>query len=141
MIQIKRTYEPPAPGDGRRILVERLWPRGMKKEALAADAWMKEVAPSTELRTWFAHRVERWAEFQRRYRSELDANPDGWQPIIDASSAGTVTLLYSAHDPLHNSAVVLRDYLAEREAGRPRRGQRATKPTASGKPSARRRSR
>src|SRR4029079_1748475 len=102
MIRIKRTYDPPARGDGRRILVERLWPRGMRKEALAADAWMKEVAPSPELRKWFYHRVERWEEFQRRYQNELDANPDGWKPILDASSSGTVTLLYSAHDTLHN---------------------------------------
>jgi uncharacterized protein YeaO (DUF488 family) len=118
MIQIKRTYDPPKRGDGRRILVERLWPRGMKKEALAADAWMKEVAPTTELRKWFNHRVERWDEFQRRYRRELDDNPDAWKPILDASSRGAVTLLYSAHDPLHNSALVLRDYLAERATGR-----------------------
>src|SRR5688572_32014515 len=98
MIRIKRTYEAPARGDGRRILVERLWPRGMKKETLNADAWMKEVSPSTELRKWFDHRVERWEEFRRRYRDELNANPGGWKPILDASSRGTVTLLYSAHD-------------------------------------------
>ena len=118
MIRIKRTYDPPARGDGRRILVERLWPRGMTKEALAAEAWMKEVAPSTELRKWFDHRVERWAEFQRRYRQELNANPDGWKPILDASGRRTVTLLYSAHDTLHNGAVVLRDYLTKRAIGR-----------------------
>lgn len=117
MIQIKRTYDSPARTDGRRFLVERLWPRGMKKEALVADAWMKTVAPSTELRKWFDHRVERWEEFRRRYRAELDANPDAWKPILDAQSSGTVTLLYSAHDVLHNGAVVLRDYLAERPAG------------------------
>jgi len=121
MIQIKRTYEPPARGDGRRILVERLWPRGMKKEVLAADAWMKEVAPSTELRKWFGHRVKRWEEFQRRYRNELDVNPEGWKPLLNASGSGTVTLLYSAHDTVHNGALVLRDYLAEREAGRAHR--------------------
>ena len=86
MIRIKRTYDPPARGDGRRILVERLWPRGMKKEALAADAWMKEVAPSTELRKWFDHRVERWEEFRRRYRKELRREPGRWEPILDASS-------------------------------------------------------
>ena len=124
MLQIKRTYDPPARGDGRRILVERLWPRDMKKEALAADAWMKEVAPSTELRKWFDHRVERWEEFLRRYRAELTANPSAWEPILDASRGGTVTLLYSAHDVLHNSAVVLRDYLAGREAGAPHRKKR-----------------
>jgi uncharacterized protein YeaO (DUF488 family) len=116
MIQIKRTYEPPARADGRRILVERLWPRGLKKEALAADEWVKEVAPSTGLRQWFDHRVERWAEFQRRYRRELDANPGAWEPILAASMRGPVTLLYSAHDTLHNGALVLRDYLIVRAA-------------------------
>jgi uncharacterized protein YeaO (DUF488 family) len=114
VIQIKRTYDPPARSDGRRILVERLWPRGMKKEAVAADAWMKEVAPSTELRKWFDHRVERWEEFRRRYRSELDANRAAWEPIAEAAKAGSLTLLYSAHDQEHNGAVVLRDYLGDR---------------------------
>jgi uncharacterized protein YeaO (DUF488 family) len=113
VIRIKRTYDPPARDDGRRILVERLWPRGMKKQALAADAWMKDVAPSTKLRKWFDHRVERWEEFRRRYRAELDANPAAWQPIIEAAKPRNVTLLYSAHDTVHNGAVVLRDYLAE----------------------------
>lgn len=121
MIRIKRTYEPPARGDGRRILVERLWPRGMKKDALDADAWLKEVAPSTELRKWFDHRLERWEEFRRRYRRELGANKAAWEPILDAERRGTVTLLYSAHDVLHNGAVVLRDYLMKRQAGRSRR--------------------
>jgi uncharacterized protein YeaO (DUF488 family) len=96
----------------------------MKKEAVAADAWMKEVAPSTELRQWFDHQVERWAEFRRRYRKELDAHPDAWEPILDAEKRGTVTLLYSAHDVLHNGAVVLRDYLVERQSRRVRRGKR-----------------
>jgi uncharacterized protein YeaO (DUF488 family) len=118
MIQIKRTYDPPARGDGRRILVERLWPRGMTKERLAADAWLKEVAPSTKLRKWFDHRVERWAEFQRRYRRELSDNPNSWEPILDAAGERTVTLLYSAHDTVHNGAVVLSDYLVERAARR-----------------------
>jgi uncharacterized protein YeaO (DUF488 family) len=124
MIRIKRTYDAPRRGDGRRILVERLWPRGMKKEAVAADVWMKEVAPSTELRKWFGHRVERWGEFRRRYRKELDASPSPWEPILDASGRGTVTLLYSAHDVLHNGAVVLRDYLVERQAHQSRRKRR-----------------
>jgi uncharacterized protein YeaO (DUF488 family) len=114
MIRIKRTYDRPARGDGRRILVERLWPRGMKKEAVAADAWVKDVAPSTSLRKWFGHRVERWAGFRRRYRRELTTNPSAWAPILAASRRGTVTLLYSAHDVLHNGAVVLRDYLVKR---------------------------
>jgi uncharacterized protein YeaO (DUF488 family) len=119
MIRIKRAYEPPATNDGRRLLVERLWPRGMKKAALAADGWLKDAAPSTELRTWFGHRVERWDEFQRRYRAELRANPDAWRPILDAAHDGPVTLLYAAHDVEHNGALVLRDFLAGRE-GRPR---------------------
>ena len=118
MIRIKRTYEAPARGDGQRILVERLWPRGMKKEALDVDAWVKEVAPSTELRKWFDHRVERWEEFRRRYRYELNANPGGWKPILDASNRGTVTLLYSARDTEHNGAAVLSDYLSKRSSRR-----------------------
>lgn len=125
MLQIKRTYDPPARGDGRRILVERLWPRGMKKEALAAAAWMKEVAPSTELRKWFDHRVERWETFRRRYRADLRANRSAWEPILDAERRGTVTLLYSARDVLHNGAVVLRDFLLEQRPGGRRPGKRA----------------
>ena len=114
MIRIKRAYEPCASADGKRFLVERLWPRGMKKEALVMDGWLKEVAPSTKLRTWFGHRPERFAEFRRRYRAELDANADAWRPIVAAARHGPVTLLYSAHDTEHNGALVLRDYLAER---------------------------
>lgn len=116
MIRIKRVYDAPARGDGRRILVERLWPRGIKKENLAAHAWMKEVAPSTELRKWFGHRPERWEKFRQRYGQELDANTEAWKPILEAAARGTVTLLYSARDTVHNGAVVLRDYLAERAA-------------------------
>jgi uncharacterized protein YeaO (DUF488 family) len=138
MIRIKRTYDPPARGDGRRILVERLWPRGRKKEALAADAWMKEVAPSTALRKWFDHRVERWDEIQRRYRDELNAIADAWGPILEAGEGGPVTLLYSAHDTLHTGAVVLRDYLAARQAKRPARRRTAA---GRGRGAARRRSR
>lgn len=114
MIRIKRAYEPAARGDGRRLLVERLWPRGMRKEALSLDAWVKDVAPSTELRKWFSHRVDRWTGFQRRYRRELSAHRDAWSPILEASRRGPVTLVYSAHDAEHNAAVVLRDYLTRR---------------------------
>ena len=124
MILIKRSYEPPARGDGRRILVERLWPRGMKKVTLRADAWLKDVAPSTELRQWFGHRVERWDEFRRRYRKELSANADAWAPLLDTSSRGTVTLLYSAHDTEHNGAQVLREYLTERSRRPPQTTKR-----------------
>jgi uncharacterized protein YeaO (DUF488 family) len=133
MLKIKRAYEPPEPSDGRRLLVERLWPRGMKKEALAADAWVKEVAPSTELRKWFGHRPERWDEFRRRYRDELAANPEAWAPILDAANHGPVTLLYSAHDTEHNGALVLREYLAERSK------RRAPRAVAKRRPSPRRR--
>ncbi len=121
MIRIKRVYEPRARGDGRRILVERLWPRGMRKEALHLDAWQKDVAPSTTLRKWFDHRVERWEEFQRRYRRELSRSRNVWSPILEASRRGTVTLLYSAHDPEHNGALVLREYLRKRARASPRK--------------------
>jgi uncharacterized protein YeaO (DUF488 family) len=126
MIRIRRAYEPSARGDGRRLLVERLWPRGMRKEALRLDAWVKDVAPSAELRKWFSHRVDRWTEFQRRYRRELSAHRDAWSPILEASRRGPVTLLYSAHDPEHNAAVVLRDYLARQSLKRAPRRKRGT---------------
>lgn len=118
MIQIKRTYEPPGARDGRRILVERLWPRGIKKDALDADGWLKEVAPSAGLRKWFGHRVDRWPEFQRRYRAELDAHPEAWRPLLTASRRGRLTLLYSARDEEHNSALVLRAYLEAHDGRR-----------------------
>lgn len=124
MIRIKRAYDPPLPEDGRRILVERLWPRGLSQDDLDADAWLKDVAPSTRLRQWFDHRVERWREFRRRYRRELSANPGAWKPILAASRHGTVTLLYAAQDTLHNGALVLRDYLAGRESARADRTKR-----------------
>lgn len=112
MLRVKRTYDPPSPADGRRVLVERLWPRGMTKEDVAADEWRKEVAPSPELRKWYGHRPERWEEFQRRYRAELDAAPEGWRPLLEAARQGPLTLLFSARDRERNSAVLLRDYLA-----------------------------
>jgi uncharacterized protein YeaO (DUF488 family) len=120
VIRIKRTYDQPTSADGRRILVDRLWPRGMTKEALAMDAWLKDVTPSTGLRQWFGHRPERWDEFRRRYERELDANIDAWAPIVEASTKGVVTLLYSAQDVAHNHAIVLRDYLARRGGRRAR---------------------
>ena len=118
VIRVKRAYEPKARGDGWRVLVERLWPRGLTKESLAADVWNKDVAPSTELRRWFGHRPERWDEFKRRYEKELTANPDAWGPLRDAAKRRSVTLLYGARDTEHNSAIVLRDFLAERDRGR-----------------------
>ena len=111
MIDRKRAYEPSSAKDGERILVERLWPRGISKETLRLDAWMKEVAPSTELRKWFAHDPAKWTEFRRRYFAELDANRDAWQPLLDLARKKHVTLIYSAHDEEHNAAVALRQYL------------------------------
>ena len=114
MIHIKRVYEPHAASDGRRFLVERLWPRGVAKAMLGMDAWIKDAAPSAELRRWFNHDAARWMEFKRRYRSELDAHPEAWKAILAKARRGRVTLLYSAHDIEHNSAVVLRDFLTVR---------------------------
>jgi uncharacterized protein YeaO (DUF488 family) len=114
MIALKRVYEPAEAADGTRFLVERLWPRGVRKSALVLDAWLKDVAPSTELRRWFGHDPERWQEFRRRYAAELDARPDAWAPILQADRSGTVTLLYSAHDTEHNNAVALKAYLESR---------------------------
>jgi len=111
LIQIKRAYEAPARGDGTRILVERLWPRGVTKDKLALDAWAKEVAPSPELRKWYSHDVKKWPEFQRRYREELKANREALAPLRAAAKRGRVTLIYAAHDAEHNSALVLRRYL------------------------------
>ncbi|MCC7353369.1 MAG: DUF488 domain-containing protein [Anaerolineae bacterium] len=117
MIHVKRVYEPHVSDDGKRFLVERLWPRGMKKESLQLDAWLKEVAPSDALRRWFAHDPRRWAEFQQRYRAELDAHPEAWGELIAAARQGDVTLLYSARDREHNNAVALKMYLEARMAG------------------------
>jgi uncharacterized protein YeaO (DUF488 family) len=114
MIRIKRVYDSPAADDGTRFLVERLWPRGMKKEALHMESWLKDVAPSNELRRWFSHDPAKWAEFRRRYTAELDNNRAVWEPILEAARRGTVTLLYSAHDVEHNNALVLKTYLEER---------------------------
>ncbi len=118
MIQLKRVYEPSARSDGRRILVERLWPRGLTKETAKLDDWLRDVAPSTELRKWFSHDPAKWTEFQRRYRSELDAHPEAWQPILDASANGVVTLLFSSHDAAHNNVVALKSYLESRKSRR-----------------------
>jgi uncharacterized protein YeaO (DUF488 family) len=113
MIHTKRVYEEADPHDGARFLVERLWPRGMKKAALPLDGWIKEVAPSSALRQWFGHDPPRWAEFKRRYFAELDRAPDAWEPLLTAARRGTITLLYSARDTEHNNAVALQEYLAQ----------------------------
>jgi uncharacterized protein YeaO (DUF488 family) len=108
-IQVKRVYDTPKRTDGMRILVDRVWPRGISKAKLKADLWLKEVAPSTELRKWFAHDPVKWPQFKRRYFAELKKNRDALKPLRDAK--GAVTLLYSAHDEQHNQAVALREYL------------------------------
>ncbi len=97
--------------DGTRLLVERLWPRGVKKTSLEIKSWLKDVAPSAGLRKWFSHDPAKWNEFRSRYFAELEANPDAWQPIIAATRHGTVTLIYSSHDMEHNNAVALEEFL------------------------------
>jgi uncharacterized protein YeaO (DUF488 family) len=111
VLKTKRVYEPAETSDGTRFLVDRLWPRGIKKEELKMKAWLKEVAPSPALRKWFAHDPAKWQEFQKRYRAELKGNPDAWQPLLEAAKGGNVTLLYSARDTEHNSAVLLKTFL------------------------------
>ncbi len=114
MIHVKRIYEPPAKADGTRLLVERLWPRGLKKEDAKLDGWLREVAPSTALRKWFNHDPAKWGEFQKRYRDELNRNLEAWQPILEASRKGRVTLLFSSRDAEHNNVVALKAYLESR---------------------------
>ena len=114
MIRVKRVYEPPAKSDGARFLAERLWPRGLKKESLKLEAWLREVAPGTALRKWFHHEPAKWREFQRRYRAELDRHPETWRPIVEAARKGTVTLLFSSRNAGCNNVVALKAYLDER---------------------------
>jgi uncharacterized protein YeaO (DUF488 family) len=118
MIQLKRAYEKPNESDGRRFLVERLWPRGVKKTSLPLEAWLKDVAPSTELRKWFSHDPARWNEFRKRYFAELEKAPEAWQPLVEAARKGTITLIYSSHDEEHNNAVALKDFLTAKLAAR-----------------------
>ncbi len=110
-IRVKRIYEPPRPTDGYRLLVDRLWPRGVSKESASLDAWTKEVAPSSELRRWFGHDASRWQEFKRRYANELDTRQDLVAEILSLARDQPVTLLYSARNTDHNQAVALAEYL------------------------------
>jgi uncharacterized protein YeaO (DUF488 family) len=107
-VKLKRAYEPPAADDGMRILVDRLWPRGISKERAAIDQWMKEISPSTELRKWFGHDPARWNEFRRRYAKEVRQNTDLLDQLRSLARQGPITLVYSAHDEEHNDAVELR---------------------------------
>ena len=116
-IHLARVYDPPSERTGQVFFVERLWPRGVRRDDLTA-VWLKEAAPSPELRRWYGHDVSKWEEFRRRYQAELDASPQTWRPIAEAAAAGDVTLLYGARDRDHNSALVLRDRVQAHLAGR-----------------------
>ena len=113
-IKIKRVYDSPEKDDGFRILVDRLWPRGLTKEKAAADLWLKEMAPTTELRKWFAHDPEKWNDFIKKYRAEIRANPEALAIIKEKMKEGPVTLLYGARDKEHNEANVLLQYLTKK---------------------------
>lgn len=110
-VKIKRVYEEPAKADGKRILIDRLWPRGLTKERADVALWLKDIAPSTELRKWFNHDPEKWDEFKTRYHHELDTNESVRHKLVTELQAEKATLVYSAHDEEHNDAVVLKEYL------------------------------
>jgi uncharacterized protein YeaO (DUF488 family) len=116
-VRVKRVYDEPSDDDGERILVDRLWPRGLTKEKARLDEWMKDVAPTPELRKWFAHDAAKWDEFQRRYTAELDDNADAVKPLAERARAGRVTLLYATRDPERNSAALLAAYLRRHARG------------------------
>ena len=130
MITLKRAYDPVSRSDGWRVLVERLWPRGLSKTKLRVDEWLKDVGPSSELRKWFGHDPQKWDTFRRRYARELDSRKDAWQPIVSATRRGHVTLVYSSRDTEHNNAVALQQYLRSkmRRRAAPPRAVAATRP-------------
>ena len=134
MVTLKRAYDPVAATDGKRLLVERLWPRGLSKDRLKLDGWIREVAPTTELRKWFGHDPAKWRQFRIRYFRELDSQPESWRSIVSLARRGTVTLVYSSHDEEHNNAVALREYLQlkTRQRARRRRSTSLHRPRASG---------
>lgn len=110
-VKLKRAYEPPKASDGARVLVDRLWPRGVRKADAAIDEWMKDIAPSTALRRWFGHDPDRWREFRARYQRELKQKPEQLERLRKLARQGAITLVYSAHDEAHNNAVALRSML------------------------------
>jgi uncharacterized protein YeaO (DUF488 family) len=122
IIKLKRAYEEPSAQDGTRVLVDRLWPRGLRKQDAGIDHWFKEIAPSAELRKWFAHDPARWSDFRRRYTAELRRHSEQIEQLRQLARRGTITLVYGARDEEHNDAVVLRDVLAR---GMPRPGARS----------------
>ena len=113
MFKLKRAYDEPSHEDGARYLIDRLWPRGVKKDALKIEGWVKDVAPSDALRKWFNHDPAKWDEFRKRYFAELHSKPDAWEPLLEAGRKGPVTLVYSARDTEHNDAVALTEYLSK----------------------------
>ena len=110
-VRLKRPYEPPAASDGTRVLIDRLWPRGVRKDAAALDVWLKDIGPSTELRKWFGHEPSRWAEFRRRYADEIEQKPQLLAQLRDIARQGVLTMVYSAHDEQHNDALVLEELI------------------------------
>jgi len=117
MIRLHRVYDTAQAGHEPRFLVERLWPRGLKKRDLPVDGWLKEAAPSTALRKWFNHDPARWEAFRERYFRELEARPEAWRALLDAAGRGDVTLLYSSRDTEHNNALALREFLTAKLKG------------------------
>ena len=113
-VGLKRAYLPASADDGKRVLVDRLWPRGVRKADAAIDLWLKDIAPSAKLRQWFGHDPARWPEFKRRYFQELDRHPEALMPLVEKSRTGTVTLVFAAKDAEHNNAVALKEYLERR---------------------------
>ena len=128
-IRLKRAYEAPSDVDGTRILVERLWPRGLSKEKAHVDVWLKGVAPSTELRRWFGHDADKWEEFRRRYREELRERPDELERLRNLVDAGPVTFVYGSHDQEHNAATVLKELLESTDDEVKAAGARASRRT------------
>jgi len=114
-VRLKRAYEAPSRDDGTRVLVDRLWPRGVRKGDAAIDHWARDIAPSPELRKWFGHDPQRWREFRRRYRAEIGRHAEELERLRDLVRAGTVTLVFAARDELRNDAVVLREVLLSRK--------------------------
>jgi uncharacterized protein YeaO (DUF488 family) len=113
-VSLKRAYEPPTRSDGTRILIDRLWPRGIKKEEAKIDEWMKTISPTTELRTWFGHDPARWSEFRRRYKAELRRHPKELERLRTLARKGPLTLIFAARDEAHNDAVVVKELLVGR---------------------------
>ena len=113
-LQVRRVYEPPARSDGWRVLVDRIWPRGLSKEDATLDLWIKDVAPSAELRQWFGHQPSKWAAFKRRYFRELDQHTEALDQLLNACPKRTLTLLFAAKDSAYNNAVALKEYLEAR---------------------------